>query len=423
MGAPVGKGLMIDKTYRISDISGPPGIVCRRSTGRPRAADFNKLFLFMKIGIVTEYFYPTLGGITENVYHISRALLGRGHDVRIITGRRRGCEGVDISVADRIIYLGRSMPVFFNRSCGRVSVGLSLTRRMRDVLDAERFDLIHLHSPLFPTLPPIANAQSTVPVVGTFHTCTGGHPYYVFFQDECSKLLKRMAGRIAVSDCCAREMQRYFDVDFDIMPNGVDVGWWSRKVERIPEFDDGKFNILFLGRPDRRNGLDTLIGAFARVHEKHAEARLIVVGDGPLRFYFERLVPSQIRDSVAFEGSANEARPAYMATGHILCFTPTIASFGVTILEGMSAGKAIVASDIEAFRALVKDGESALLIPPGDEENLAAAIVRLIEDADLRSKLSLAAARSVAPYDWDKVADMQIKYYENVLNGRRSTIQ
>ena len=370
----------------------------------------------MKIGIVTEYFYPTLGGITENVYHFSKELLRRGHDFRIITGSHGEPGEIDPTVKERIIRVGRSVPVFFNGSCGRLSFGSSLTRKMKEILSSERFDILHLHSPIFPTLPLMANMNALCPVVGTFHTVLGGHDdiYYKLYRGRFLALLRRMAGRIAVSDCCAAELKDYFGLDFDVLPNGVDVEWWAR-AKRIAKFDDGVFNILFMGRPDRRNGLETLIEAFERVHRKYPRTRLIVVGDGPLSFYFRRLVPRDIRTAVFFEGAANERRPEYLATADVMCFTPEIASFGITILEGMAAGRALIASDIEAFRALVTQGESALLVDPRDPDAYATAIERLIKDQDFRESLGATAAMRVEHFDWKRVAELQLEYYEKVL--------
>lgn len=370
----------------------------------------------MKIGIITEYFYPTLGGVTENVYHFSKELLSRGHDFRIITGKS-GDPDCEPEIRERIITIGRSVPVFYNGSCGRVTMGFGLTRRMKEVLAAEQFDIVHLHSPLFPTLPVIANMHASVPVVATFHTCMSDHLYYKLYTPMCKEMLRRMTGRVAVSECCAAEHESLFDIDFDVIPNGVDVDWWVENAKKIDKFDDGKFNLLFLGRPDTRNGLDTLINAFIQTHHRHPNSRLIIVGDGPLRFYFETLVPRELRDVIVFDGAANERRPDYLACADAFCFTPSIASFGITILEGMSAGKAIIASDIDAFRALVTHGHSALLVPPENEQALADAIERLILDKDLRQSLGAAAALRVSRYDWKRVADMQIEYYKRILDS------
>lgn len=372
----------------------------------------------MKIGIFTEYFYPTLGGITENIYHFARELLSRGHEFRIVTGYRGDPGDIDPEIKKRMVFMGRSLPVFFNSSNGRLTIGRNLTARVRELLHAEKFDIIHTHSPMFPTLPAIANMQANAPLVGTFHTCTGGDLfYYKLYSTRAHKHLERMAGRIAVSLCCARENENHFDSHFDVIPNGVDVSWWENCTEKIEKYNDGRINILFIGRPDLRNGLDTLIAAFAHIHPLFPNTRLIVVGDGPLRLHFENLVPAEVKRAVHFEGAADKTRPAYLATAHIFCFMPSIASFGITILEGMSASKAIVASDIEAFRALVKNEESALLVPPKNEGELARALMRLIEDESLRARLGKNARSGVQKYDWKNVANMQIEYYKRILNS------
>lgn len=368
----------------------------------------------MKIGIFTEYFFPTLGGITENIYHFSRELLRHGHDFRIVTGFRGMPTSIDEEVKKRMLFIGRNIPIFFNGSCGRITMGMNLSKKTDEVLARERFDIISTHSPVFPTLPFIAVTRANAPVVGTFHTCTDNRIYYALYRKKVNELLARMAGRIAVSKCCALENESQFDAKFDVIPNGVDVDFW-RNAEPFERFRDGKINILFLGRPDTRNGLDVLIAAFAKVHKKFRDTRLIVVGDGPLLFHFKSLVPRDCADAVAFEGAASILRPRYAASADIFCFTPTIASFGITILEGMSAGRAMIASDIEAFRALLAHGKSAILVPPTCESALAAALERFIANKDLREKFGQKAFQNAAMYDWKNVALKQIEYYNAVL--------
>ncbi|NLD27846.1 MAG: glycosyltransferase family 4 protein [Myxococcales bacterium] len=372
----------------------------------------------MKIGIVTEYFFPTIGGITENVHHTAMELLRRGHEIRLITGGTSESRGVGQEISDRIIHIGKSIPTFFNGSCGRISTGFDLSKRMRGILEAEQFDILHLHSPHFPTLPLIAAMQSSCPMVGTFHTCMNVKPLYMWYVKKIRPVVDRLDGKIAVSKICAEESAQYVGGPFEIIPNGVDVGWWKNGAKKIGKFDDGKINILFIGRPDTRNGLDILIRAFSNIHRRFRKTRLIVVGDGPLLFYFKSLVPDKISDSVFFEGSALEARRDYMKSSHIMCFTPEIASFGITILEGMSAGMPLIASDIEPFAELVTNEESALLINPKSVDEMEHALARLINDDELRTSLGAWASRRVDRYDWKRVTDMHLEYYSRILNGR-----
>lgn len=368
----------------------------------------------MKIGIVTEYFYPTLGGITENVYHMARELLRLGHDFRIITGYQKQTVPLPSEILERVIHIGWTTPTFFNGSCGRATTGFNLTKKMKEVFRREKFDILHLHSPVFPTLPAIANMQADAPLIATYHTCTDNLILYKLGGYKIRALMDRIAGHVAVSQSCADDVRRFFDYEFDVIPNGVDVNWWA-EGKKMSKFDDGKINILFLGRPDTRNGLDVLIRAFTAVHRKFKNSRLIVVGDGPLRFFFEGMVPHEIKNSILFEGPATDTRRDYLASSHVMCFLPSIASFGITILEGMSGGAAMLASDIEPFRALVTSEESALLVPPSDACAVATALERLISDEELRQKLGTTAASRVEHYDWKRVAGMYVDYYKKKI--------
>ncbi len=368
----------------------------------------------MKVGIVTEYFYPTLGGITENVFHMASKLIAQGVDVRIITGKKGGQPCPDKEIASRVINIGHSVPTFFNGSCGVVTVGFGLSRKMRNMLAVENFDLLHLHSPIFPTLPPIANMRFDGPMAATYHTCTNNTLLYRFFKPHIQRLIDRIDLNIAVSNLCAEENRRFFDADFKVIPNGVDVEWWACG-KKIPKFDDGKINVVFLGRPDERNGLDKLITAFARLRRKMKNIRLIVVGDGPLAFFFQNLVPNDVREDVFFEGPSVDRRRDYLKTAHIMCFCPSIASFGITILEGMSAGKALIASDIGPFRELVTNEESALLVDPGDVHAIESAIQRLALSEELREKLGATASERVLHYDWNRVVKLQMEMYKSII--------
>src|SRR5690606_33010608 len=96
---------------------------------------------------------------------------------------------------------------------------------------------------------------------------------------------RKLDGRIAVSPAAAGLVTRYFKGYFNIIPNGVDFDYWARPREALPEFADGKLNILFVGRPEKRKGLKHLLRAYMRLRERREDTRLIVVGAGDFRRY------------------------------------------------------------------------------------------------------------------------------------------
>lgn len=369
----------------------------------------------MRIGIVSEYYYPLLGGITEHVHFFSKELARLGHDVTIITSNRRGRleypknDGVDI------IRLGRGIPYYSNGSFANITIGFGLKRRMKEIMKDKKFDIVHIHAPTVPVLPGMAHIVSEGPTVGTFHTYFEWNPLYAFFRNVAQDAIENLDGRIAVSKLCVDSLTKYFTADFRIIPNGVDVEYFSTPLGKLNKFKDGKINILFMGRLDPRNGLECLIRAFRLLHKRHKDTRLIVVGDGPLRFYFRTLVDRGVANDVHFEGFANGLRPDYYEAADIFCFPVQKASFGITILEAMAASKPIVCSDLPAFHDILGDGEANRYIDPYDEHDLAEKLAVLVENESLRRTLGENGRKRVDRYSWKHVTQEVLAYYGEVL--------
>ncbi|MBL7685380.1 MAG: glycosyltransferase family 4 protein, partial [Deltaproteobacteria bacterium] len=242
-----------------------------------------------KIGIVTEFFYPHLGGITEHVYFFSKELVRRGYEVVIITGYAGEDPNVEIPKGVRLVHMGKSFPIYSNSSIGKVTLSLSFKRKIKKILQEENFDLLHLHSPIDPVLPLLFLKYSDIPTVGTFHTYFKEIVYFKFFSKIVRRYLDKLDARIAVGPSVIEAWGRYFnDLNFEVIPNGVDVDFFAKPSQKISKLEKSKHNILFLGRLDPRNGLDLLIDALPLILEKVPDAQIIVVGDGPLREHYEQ---------------------------------------------------------------------------------------------------------------------------------------
>ncbi len=375
-----------------------------------------------KIGIVTEYFYPHLGGITEHVYFMSRELLKKGFEVVILTGYKGREAGVTLPPSLRVVHLGESVPFFLNDSFAEVTLGGGLGEKVKSVLEKENFDLLHIHSPFLMVLPILFLKYSRTVTVGTFHTyfdSFGSHFFFRLFRRTIQKYLDKLHGCIAVAPACVEAMSRYFDAEYEIIPNGVDTEWFAHPSGRIEKYEDGAPNVLFLGRLDPRNGLDTLLDAFPRVLEKKPEARLVVVGDGPMRSMYEKQAKDLLGKKIFFEGQINGNRPDYFAASKAFCYPATKASFGITLLEAMAAGTPIVAADNEGFRDVIRDGVNGLLVPQNDPRALAKALVTIIEDPSMAQRLSIEGRRKAEQYSWSHVTDRVLAYYDRVYRRQK----
>ncbi len=369
----------------------------------------------MRIGIVTEYYEPSVGGVQEHVRHFAREAHRLGHRVTVVTSAMpdvaAGARPAPDADGPEVIRVGRSFPVYNNGGVGRVTGGPRLSATIRDLLRASHFDVVHVHAPLIPVLPLLAIHHATEPVVGTFHTHF--HPGLAF--RLAGRLLQRYLDRldaaIAVSHACLAPLAR-LRADLRIVPNGVDVERFGHG-RRLSHLDDGKLNVLWVGRVEPRNGLDRMLAAFT-LARRTIDARLIVLGDGPLLPRYRARVPTELADDVLFAGRIVDERPDWYASAHVYCAPTRIASFGVTLLEAMAAGVPVLASDIDGFREVLHDGTEGELLPGDAPDAWARALVRLARDPARAAAFGAAGRRTAQRYAWPAVAREVLGVYRAI---------
>jgi phosphatidylinositol alpha-mannosyltransferase len=230
---------------------------------------------------------------------------------------------------------------------------------------------------------------------------------------------RKLDGKIAVSKPAVEFAHGHFPGYYNIIPNGVDLDHFSPDVAPIEEFDDDKLNILFVGRMEKRKGLNYLLDAFVRVKQEVPNSRLIAVGPGTrLRRKYEKKVAKSGLKDVVFVGFATyEDLPRYYKTADVFCAPATGSeSFGIILLEAMAVGKPIVASNIEGYASVISDGVDGQLVPPKDSESLAQALVALLNDESLRQETGAKGRAKALNYGWDSIARTILDYYKRVLS-------
>ena len=377
----------------------------------------------MKIAMVSPYDFTWPGGVTAHVAQLARALGRSGHEVKVLAPHS---PSRDFQDSDLLVPFGRSVPLPSGGSTARVTLSWWLYPKIRALLKKEQFDIIHLHEPMVPILPLCVLEFSKSVNVGTFHASYSRQHLYRAFQPIIKRWQKRLHGSIAVSPAARRYVNNTFPGEYEIIPNGIDYKHFSANVAPLPQYQDGKLNILFVGRLEKRKGLRYLLEAYSKLKWEMPNTRLIVVGPGnPDKESYRILSSHGLRD-VEFAGRVSyDELPHYYATADIFCSPATGGeSFGIVLLEAMSAGKPVVASDIEGFRGIMSDGEQGLLVPKKDTGALANALGRLARDPELRSKLGGQGSRSAEDYRWEVVAGRIEEYYNRCIqaaNGSTGT--
>jgi phosphatidylinositol alpha-mannosyltransferase len=368
----------------------------------------------MRIALVTEYYYPHLGGVTEHVHNLALQFCRLGHEPIVLTSHMKG-QGRDMPYVRRV---GRSQLIFANGSFGRITLGWKLGRRVENFLREEAVDIVHVHSALAPTLSVLAQRAAHrlgIPVVATCHSWWPWSVMARVLRRQLQSQMDALAARIAVSEPVVQANARYFRSTWEVIPNGVDTAYFQPNGRVTSDALTSGPRLLFLGRLDPRNGLPTVLEAMPEILRHYPRTLLLVAGDGPLLPRYRRKARG-LEGNVRFVGRVLEERSFFYGSCDMYLCPTTRASFGITLLEAMACGVPMVVSDITGFRELVAGGEEAVRVPPDRPGAWAQAVVDLIGDPTRREAMRQAGLRKAAEFSWPRIAARIIETYERVLN-------
>ncbi|NIA24760.1 MAG: glycosyltransferase [Gammaproteobacteria bacterium] len=342
----------------------------------------------MRIAIVSPYGLDRPGGVQEQARGLTKHLRSAGHDVRLIGPG--ASDGSWISV-------GGTTEVEANAAVAPVCLEPGAIAKVKEAIAWAQ--VVHIHEPLVPVIGPAAWMGEGIPSVGTFHADPAAvvRGIYRFGGPLLAHLLGRIDTLTAVSEEAARAV-RGFVPNPVVIPNGVDVATFEPSPDRLPH------RVAFVGRDDPRKGLDFLLQAWPRVSGVVPDAELVVVGARR-----DLQIPG-----VSFHGRVPEDRKwSLLGSASVYCAPNTGGeSFGITLLEGMAASCAVVASDLPAFRSVA--GPVADYVRPGDVEHLAAALVSVLTDRARAHTMGEAARRRALMFDWSRVIPRWVHLYTQV---------
>jgi len=365
----------------------------------------------MKVGLVCPYAWDVPSGVAIHVHDLAEALIALGHDISVLTP---GDEDAD--VPPYVVTAGRAIPIPFNGSIARVQFGPRSASKVRRWLRDGQFDVLHVHSPVSPSLGMLACWSAIGPIVATFHASMNGRSRVMTAGSWILQAtLEKVRARIAVSEEARRTIVETLGGDAVLIPNGVDVSRF-RSVDPLPGWPCPEGGLIFLGRVDEpRKGLPLLLEAFPEIARQHPGVRLLIVGPGDTEV-IDELVPAPLRRQIEVLGRVDEHTKARALTSADLFVAPHMGgeSFGIVLLEAMAAHTPVLASDLVAFRSVLDDGRCGQLFPVGDAAALGRHATELLNDRERLATLRLIGDEHVAQYDWSRVASQIVSVYETV---------
>jgi len=369
----------------------------------------------MRIGIVCPYSFDVAGGVQYHVRDLAEHLIAAGHQVRVLAPADDGTP-----VPAYVEAAGRAVPVKYNGSVARLTFGPVSAGRVRRWLGEGDFDVLHIHEPVTPSLSLLALWAATGPIVGTFHTSNLRSRVMLAAQPVLRPSMEKISARIAVSEDARRTLVEHFGGDAVVIPNGVYVDRFvaasrDARWEGTPE----RPTVAFVGRIDEpRKGLPVLTAALPAVLAACPGTRFLVLGRGDGDGALDDLTPEQ-RRSVELLGALDDDEKASLLRSVDVYVAPQTGgeSFGIVLVEAMSAGAPVLASDLGAFRRVLADGDLGALFGVGDPAALATELIALLGDPQRRAAYAARASAAVRRYDWGVVARQVLAVYETVRMG------
>ncbi|MGE2713629.1 glycosyltransferase family 4 protein [Mycolicibacterium litorale] len=370
----------------------------------------------MRIGMVCPYSFDVPGGVQSHVLQLAEVMRGRGHDVSVLAPA-----SPHVDLPDYVVSGGRAVPIPYNGSVARLRFGPATHRLVKKWLVQGQFDVLHLHEPNAPSLSMLALQAAEGPIVATFHTSTTKSLTLSVFQGILRPYHEKIVGRIAVSDLARRWQMEALGSDAVEIPNGVDVAFFA-DAPRLDGYPRAGRTVLFLGRYDEpRKGMAVLLGALPALVACYPDVEILIVGRGDEDELREQAGP--LASHLCFLGQVDDAMKASaMRSADVYCAPNTGGeSFGIVLVEAMAAGTAVVASDLDAFRRVLRDGTAGRLVTVDDADALAAGLIEMLGDRPAqvaaRERYITAASETVGRYDWSVVAAQIMRVYETVAGS------
>jgi len=377
----------------------------------------------MRIGLLCPYNVFNGGGVQECVRALQAIYEKRGHYAKIVTPHPREYTG---EIPDSVITLGASMnTTAFAGTAWQWSVSVD-TDAIDEVLEREKFDVLHFHEPWIPLwgrqLVLRSNAANVATMHGRFLDTMTAKTLTTVVIPYTRPMIKHFDAFTAVSEPATEYLLSLKQVPITLVPNGIDIKRYSAKPSGSFKHPKNK-TIFYVGRLEDRKGILYLLKAFDELTNEHDDVQLLIAGKGPDEKSLKKYVSSNKISNVTFLGFISDEEKIYhLHKADVFC-SPAIygESFGIVLLEAMAAECPIVAGDNTGYQSVLVDKGALSLVNPRDTIDFARRLSLMLYDEELRKIWKNWAKKYVRQFDYPKIADQYYQIYEQAIKNKKKS--
>jgi 1,2-diacylglycerol 3-alpha-glucosyltransferase len=385
----------------------------------------------LHIAFFSNYYHPVVNGVVRSVASFRETLMKQGHNVFIFAQQ-------DSTYKDTEPFIFRypSLPL----PLGDISTAIPVSPFVDQLLPLLKLDVIHAHHPiLLGQTAARKAAELDLPLVFTFHTQYWEYTHYIPFPQEIVQdFLKNAVHRwlrefmqkcqhiIIPSESMREILVRDYGLHerYSVIPTGTNLEPFLNadgKGLRAEQGWQDETVLVSVGRLAPEKNWDTLLHAFAKIHEKHPGVRLVLIGDGTARQSLETLATELgLTDSITFTGALPfEEIPRYLKAADVFAFASVTETQGLVTIEAMAAGLPIVAVDGPGTRDIVEHGKQGFLVE-NDPEAVANGLNKLISNSQMLKRFSNNALKKAKTFDVNQLGNQMVSVYEQAVEDKKA---
>lgn len=374
---------------------------------------------------MTETYAPEVNGVAMTLGKLVDGLLERSCTVEVFRPRQSRDERPVVNGHYREHLLpGMKMPMY-----RELRLGFPATELLHSVWQQRRPDAVYVatEGPLGWSAVRVATKLG-IPTLSGFHT--NFHSYSHHYRlgllaplvlSYLRRLHRKTGCTLAPTNELAAQLRERRFGRVAVMQRGVDTGLFNRGRcdERLRQewgVSPGQLVCLYVGRIAAEKNILTAVQAFRAVQEKAPLARLVLVGDGPMR---EGLASGN-PDFVFCGMRRGEDLARHYASGDLFLFPSLTETFGNVVMEAMASGLAVVAYQRAAAREHIRDGENGALADTETKEAFIERAVAVAQQAEQRASIGRNATTTAAALGWDSIVERFLQLVERQIRGGKS---